>query len=74
MKVAKKKFRKEQRRCVFIFEEGRNKNIENLCNKPSKEEFWKSLSEFKNTKNENYINETNSEQLKKINFKLIPDR
>jgi len=50
MKVAKKKFRKEQRRCVFIFEEGRNKNIENLCNKPSKEEFWKSLSEFKNTK------------------------
>jgi len=35
MKEAEKKFRKEQRRCVFVFEEARNKNIENLFNKPS---------------------------------------
>jgi polynucleotide 5'-kinase involved in rRNA processing len=65
IKVAKKKFRKEQRRCVFVFEEGRNNNIENLFNKPSKEKFWKSLSEFKNTKNESCISETISELLKK---------
>jgi hypothetical protein len=71
MKVAKKKFRKEQRRCVFVFEEGRNKNIENLFNKPSKEEFWKSLGEFKNTKHECQISESNSEQLKKSIYNLF---
>ena len=49
LKLAKKNFRRQQRRCVFIFEEKRNINIENLFHKPSTDKFWKSLEGFKKT-------------------------
>ena len=34
-------FRRELRRCVFIFEGEKNKNIKKLYYKPTKENFWK---------------------------------
>ena len=40
VKTAKRNFRREQRRCVFVYEEKRNINIENLFDKPTKEDFW----------------------------------
>jgi hypothetical protein len=36
VKNAKRKFRREQRRCIFVFEEGKNRNIEVLFDNPSK--------------------------------------
>ena len=64
VKIAKKKFRKEQRRCVFVFEEKKNKNIENLFNKHSKEEFWKAVNNYKNNDSKKDIKEENVTILK----------
>ncbi len=64
LKNAKRKFRREQRRCVFVFEECKNRNIEVLFDKPSKEEFWKSLDQFKDSKEERLINANDTKILK----------
>ena len=64
MKKAKRNFRKEQRRCVFIYEEKKNRKIENLFDKPSKEDFWKAVDNFKNCSKDTDINEANSNVLK----------
>jgi hypothetical protein len=50
IKTAKRNFRREQRRCMFVYEEKKNINIENLYDKPSKEDFKKALDEFKRNK------------------------
>jgi hypothetical protein len=50
---------RQQRRCVFVYEEKRNIYIENLFNKPSGDEFWKSLEALKKT-NETGINKENA--------------
>jgi hypothetical protein len=54
VKNSKRKFRREQRRCIFVFEECENRNIEGLFDKPSKEEFWKFLDQFKDGKKETF--------------------
>jgi hypothetical protein len=46
-RTAKRNFRREQRRCVFNNEEKNKRNIENLFDKPSKEDYWKSLDKYK---------------------------
>ena len=64
VKQAKKKFRKEQRRSVFIFEEKKNKNIESLFEKPSKDEFWKALEGYKRVDGNSVIINENTKVLK----------
>jgi hypothetical protein len=64
VKNAKRKFRREQRRCIFVFEECKNRNIEVLFDKPSKEEFWKSLDQFKDGKKERHLNDKDTKILK----------
>ena len=47
VKKFKKEFRKLQRRNIYIYENGKNKNIENLFNIGNKEAFWKAFGSFK---------------------------
>ena len=74
VKNAKRKFRREQRRCVFVFEECKNRNIEVLFDKPSKEEFWKSLDHFKDSKKERLINDKDTKILKENITSLFTQR
>ena len=55
-RTAKRNFRRKQRRCVFIYEEKNNRKIENLFDKPSKEDFWKSLDKYKQCRKNADIN------------------
>jgi hypothetical protein len=47
VKKCKKEFRKAQRRNMFIYENNKNKNIENLFGINNKDEFWKAFNSFK---------------------------
>jgi len=47
VKKCKKEFRKAQRRNMFIYENNKNKNIENLFGINNKDDFWKAFNSFK---------------------------
>jgi hypothetical protein len=64
-RTAKRNFRREQRRCVFIYEEKNNRNIENSFDKQSKEDFWKSFDKYKNCSKSADKNEVNKNELGK---------
>ncbi len=55
LKKLKKEFRRIQRRNMFIYEENKNKNIENLFKIKNKENFWKAFQSYKNKEDENNI-------------------
>ena len=48
-KGLKKEYRRLQRKCKFIYEEKKVKNIETLFKSNSKEDFWKSVQIYKNS-------------------------
>jgi hypothetical protein len=63
IKELKKEFRRVQRRSQFVFEEKKCRNIEKLFEIKKKEEFWKSLDNYKNGKNKELLDEDNKEIL-----------
>ena len=72
VKTAKKNFRRQQRKCVYEYEQKKNIDIENFFDIPSKEEFRKSLDMFEKNK-EILINNENkktSEEIFRHLFKL----
>ena len=62
-KERKKEYRKEQRRSIFTFEESKNKNVEKLFQSNNKDDFWKSISSYRNTDEQSSLNEYEKKEL-----------
>ena len=62
-KMYKKQFRKIQRRNIFLYEQGKVKNIENLFEINNKTDFWKAFNAYKSGNKTENIDEYKSNQL-----------
>jgi hypothetical protein len=63
VKNRKREYRRCQRRSIFVFEEKKNKNIENMFVKTSKDDFWKSIRSYKEGENKHPLSKIEREEL-----------